>query len=150
MAWHCPAPFPLTDSSPPYPSVKEHTTKCPFFAWEGGKRICPNCKMYLSKLQNGFVQITKCICIKYKMNFIAPCLSWRIQQRGLLFMGRNINFKMYLSKLQNVRRPFWAWQRVCVWGKPQQIEIQGENYFCPNLDMEMMLVCTCRIASPVL
>ena len=26
------------------------------------KWICPNCKMYLSKLQNIFVQIAKCIC----------------------------------------------------------------------------------------
>ena len=31
------------------------------------QNICPNCKMYLSKLQNVFVQIAKCICPNCKM-----------------------------------------------------------------------------------
>ena len=29
--------------------------------------FCPNCKMYLSELQNVFVQIAKCICPNFKM-----------------------------------------------------------------------------------
>ena len=50
---------------------------CSVFRWSLPQmwNICPNCKMYLSKLQNVFVQIAKCICQ---------------------------NCKMYLSKLQNV------------------------------------------------
>ena len=46
------------------------------------KCICSNFKKYLSKLQNVFVQISKCICQ------IAKCIC--------------SNFKKYLSKLQNV------------------------------------------------
>ena len=46
------------------------------------KCICSNFKKYLSKLQNVFVQISKCICQ------IAKCIC--------------SNFKKYLSELQNV------------------------------------------------
>ena len=89
------------------------------------KFICPNHKLYLSKLQNIFVQTTNCICPNCKMYlsklqnvFVQIIIAWLsvlgpgYQSREREFAGVPLevaickficpNHKVYLSKLQNV------------------------------------------------
>ena len=61
------------------------------------KYICSNCKIYLSKLQNVFVQIAKCICPKCKM-YLSKLQNVFVQIAKCICP----NWKKVLSKLQNV------------------------------------------------
>ena len=44
------------------------------------KYICPNCKMYLSKLKNMFLQIAKCICLNFQW-FLPRLLLLSVDQQ---------------------------------------------------------------------
>ena len=65
--------------------------------------ICPNFKMYLSKLH-------KCICLNCRQDVICVCQNFKyfcpncqIYLFNLkIWTNSNLNFKMYLFKLQNV------------------------------------------------
>ena len=65
--------------------------------------ICPNFKMYLSKLH-------KCICLNCRQDVICVCQNFKyfcpncqIYLFNLkIWTNSNLNFKMYLHKLQNV------------------------------------------------
>ena len=69
----------------------------------------PNCKMYLSKLHNVFVQIVKCICLKYKMCDPSPnalnipcCFVWeRLWCRNILWLC----LQLYLHSPNNLCIP---------------------------------------------
>ena len=73
--------------------------------------ICPNCKMYLSKFLNVFVQTVKCICQNSQINlsklskvFVQIVISicgW-IGQRQLSLHWTKLDRNLYLSKLQKV------------------------------------------------
>ena len=55
--------FQITQCS--FPNVFDQIAKIDQFA-KIGKCICPNWKLYLSKLESVFVQIGKCICPNWK------------------------------------------------------------------------------------
>ena len=69
------------------------------------KWICPNCKIYLSKLLNVFVQIAKCICLNMQNMFESNCKRFISQiARWILLTLHNVfvsNFKCSCLKLHN-------------------------------------------------
>ena len=80
-----------------YPNCKIYLTKLQNGFVQIAKCSCPNCKMYLSKLQNVFVQIAKCICPNWKM-YLSILANVFVQIANCICP----NCKMHLSKLQNV------------------------------------------------
>ena len=62
----------------------DHCHRCEIFV-QIAKCICPNCKMYLSKLQNVFVKIAKCIGPTCKMYVSRALVSLPIMELASLF-----------------------------------------------------------------
>ena len=112
------------------------------------KYICPNQKIYLSKLKNSYVEVTKFICQNHKIVFAfnsnvhnlphATCAHSTLE-RGVECICPNIkyicpNCKMYISKLLNVfvqiTKYFCSNHKIYL-SKLQNVFIQIEGYICP-------------------
>ena len=72
------------------PNFKMYLSKLQNVFVQIAQYICPNCKMYLSKLPNVFVQIAKCICpnCKHFQNFppvpsYSACCCPTVRGRGV-------------------------------------------------------------------
>ena len=102
----------------------------PAYRPQFSKYICPNCKIYLSKLQNIFGQIAKCTSPKFEVQ-VRGLPAYRPQFSK--YIGPNC--KMYLDKLQNVpvqnlKCKLEVFLHTDL--NSQNIFVQIAKYICPN------------------
>ena len=114
-----------------------YLSKLPNWFVQITKYICPNCQIYLFKLANVFVQILKCICPNCKI-FLSKFPNIFFSSNGQIFFW--LNYKIYLFITVFFQNNQWFCPTCKMYlSKFPNIFVQISKYICSNLPLGVFL-----------